>query len=283
MQPTNKTKVITVINMKGGVGKTTLSVNTAYCLARFHGKKVLLVDIDPQFNATQYLLDQATILSHFKNKKTTYDILMPKKEAKIDLVNPVKKISKPQPLKLDDFIANVRAYRNGGQLDLIPSSIEFIKFGSENRAEKRLKNFINTHCKHFDIILIDCPPTLSLLTLSAYLASQYYLVPIKPDYLSSLGLPILENGLFTYEEDEGHTLELLGIVFTMVPPKNVSLPKTIMHDIQASGRPCFTNFSTQSIQVAKSVSMLDDFYNQGKYSRYSTEFKLITAELLNNL
>lgn len=267
--------------MKGGVGKTTLSVNTAYCLARFHAKKVLIVDMDPQFNATQYLLHQNQILEHFKLKKTTYDILMPKKEEEINLAAPVKRVKKNSTVNLNDFIAHIRNYQSGGKLDLIPSSLKFINFGSENRVDKRLKNFLQTHCKHYDIIIIDCPPTLSILTMSAYLASEYYLVPIKPDFLSSLGLPILENGLENYEEQEGHALTLLGIVFTMVSFNN--LANTTIKDIKGSGRDCFKNMSSHSTQVARSVSNLDRFYNYAASSRYSHEFKEIAKELLNKL
>jgi chromosome partitioning protein len=192
-------KIITVINMKGGVGKTTLSVNISYILGRYHSKKVLLVDIDPQFNATQYLVGQSDILNHFANKKTVYDILMPSKEDEISLSSSRKR-TKVQPANLDDYLIKARKFTHRGRvvgnLDLIPSSLKLINFETNKRGvENLLKKFLIEKCGHYDFIVIDCPPTLSLLTLSAYLASEYYLIPIKPDYLSSLGLPLLERGL----------------------------------------------------------------------------------------
>ncbi|MEQ9413980.1 MAG: ParA family protein, partial [Cyclobacteriaceae bacterium] len=257
MPKKDMTKVITVINMKGGVGKTTLSVNIAYLLSSEHGKKVLIVDIDPQFNATQYLVDQSRIIDHFKNKKTVYDILIPSKEDDISL-SAKRKAAKAKPIALDDYIIPVHKFSSTGQLDLIPSSLKLINFETNKRGtENLLKKFIEDKCKHYDFVIIDCPPTLSLLTLSAYLASQYYLIPIKPDYLSSLGLPLLERGLAEYEETHGHSLELLGIVFTMVNHKaNVS--NEIMDEIQESDWDCFENASSHSTMVAQSVKSLQN-------------------------
>ncbi|MCR8561216.1 ParA family protein [Mucilaginibacter sp. BJC16-A38] len=279
------TKVITVINMKGGVGKTTLSVNISYILGRYHSKKILLVDIDPQFNATQYLVGQNEILNHFENKKTVYDILMPSKEDEISLSSSRKK-TKSQPINLDDYIIKARTFllrnRVVGNLDLIPSSLKLINFETNKRGvENLLKKFLDEKCSHYDYIIIDCPPTLSLLTLSAYLASEYYLIPIKPDYLSSLGLPLLERGLEEYEELHGHSLKNLGVVFTMVSAGKVS--EEIMTSVKTSGWDCFKDHSSHSTKVAKSIKSLNNFYSYAANKRYSEEFKSITQELLNKL
>ncbi|HZY82725.1 MAG TPA: ParA family protein [Cyclobacteriaceae bacterium] len=274
-------KVITVINMKGGVGKTTLAVNISYLLSALYKKKVLVVDIDPQFNATQYLVEQPKILDHFKNKKTIYDILIPSKEDDISLSSKRQSV-KPKPSVLDDFIIPARKFSHS-QLDLIPSSLKLINFETNKRGtENLLSKFIEEKCTQYDYVIIDCPPTLSLLTLSAYLASQYYLIPIKPDYLSSLGLPLLDRGLSEYEETHGHKLKLLGIVFTMVNHQaNVS--KEIMKEIQDSGWDCFKHSSSHSTMVAQSVKSLQDFYNYAKFARYASEFREITKELLTKL
>ena len=274
-------EIITVINMKGGVGKTTLSVNVSYVLSKFHEKKVLLVDIDPQFNATQYLLNQEIIINHFKNKKTVYDILMPSKEEGISLSSK-KKIDDSQPIDIKDYIVNVNEFSNG-KLDMIPSSLKLINFETNKRGvENRLKKFLETHCSHYDYIIIDCPPTLSLLTLGAYLASSHYLIPIKPDYLSSLGLPLLERGLNEYNELHSHSLNLLGIVFTMVD-KRPNATYNIMQEINDNGWECFVTLSRHSSKVAESVHSLDDFYYYAKYKDYANEFKLITQELIKKI
>jgi len=267
--------------MKGGVGKTTLSVNISYILGRFHAKKVLLVDIDPQFNATQYLVDQNSILNHFTNKKTVFDILMPSKESEISLSSSRKK-AKSQPANLDDYIIKAKKFTNKGYLDLIPSSLRLINFETNKRGvENLLKKFLVEKCGHYDYIIIDCPPTLSLLTLSAYLASEYYLIPIKPDYLSSLGLPLLERGLEEYEELHGHSLKNLGVVFTMVSSGKVA--DEIMSSVKASGWDCFVDHSSHSTKVARSVGSLNNFYSYAANKRYADEFKSITQELINKL
>lgn len=267
--------------MKGGVGKTTLSVNIAYVLSKFKNKKVLIVDIDPQFNATQYLVKQAKILEHFKNKKTIYDILMPKAEEDISLSS--KRVSKVKEIvNLEDYIININDFDNKGKLDLIPSSLKLINFETNKRGvENRLKNFLTEYCQDYDYIIIDCPPTLSLLTLSAYLASAYYLIPIKPDYLSSLGLPLLERGLHEYNDLHGHKLKSLGVVFTMVQSNKVT--KQIIQSIKDSGWHCFSSKSSSSTKVAKSVLSLSNFYYYADNTRYTREFREITEEFINSI
>ena len=275
-------EIITVINMKGGVGKTTLSVNLAYLLAYEHDKNVLLLDIDPQFNATQYVANQGEILQHFQNKKTVYDILMPKKEEEISL-STKKKTTKKQDVDLSDYLINVFDYSGAGKLDLIPSSLKLINFETSKRGvENRLKKFLNSECSHYDYIIIDCPPTLTLLTLSAYLASEYYLIPIKPDFLSSLGLPLLQRGLNEYEETYNHSLKLLGIVFTMVNIRP-NATQQIMNEISQGGWQCLENYSRHSTKVASSVHSLEDFYYYAHSAEYADEFRNITQEILGKI
>lgn len=273
-------KIITVINMKGGVGKTTLSVNMSYILSKYHGKKTLLIDIDPQFNATQYLVDQKIILNHFRTKKTVYDILMPKKDEEVSLTLKRKKETEER-INLADYTINI--YKNGeSKLDLIPSSLKLINFETSKRGvESLLKKFLKDNCTEYDYIVIDCPPTLSLLTLSAYLASEYYLIPIKPDYLSSLGLPLLDRGLKEYEDLHSHKLNLLGIVFTMVT--NTTIANEVMESVESSGWECFESISSHSTKVAKSVESIVNFHENHTFARYSEEFKNITQELLTTL
>jgi chromosome partitioning protein len=277
-----------IVNMKGGVGKTTLTVNLAYSLARFHKKKVLLIDIDPQFNATQYLVEQRDILSHFRTKKTIYDILVPKKEEDIDLSGKSKKIETITP-PLNDYIINIKSYENNSSyFDLLPSSLKLITFESTKRGiENYLKNFINDKCSKYDFILFDCPPTLSILTLSAYLASTHNIIPVKPDFLSSLGLPLLERGLKEYEETYGHKLEPLGIVFTMVN-NNASLSDEIINNIKASGsRNIFSTKLTFSTKVARTVEnnifSIDKFYKYSNSFTLANQYKKVTSEILNKI
>jgi len=261
--------------MKGGVGKTTLAVNIGYILANFHNKRVLLVDIDPQFNATQYLISQEKILDHFEKKKTILNIIMPKKEENIDLVGKTK--NRVATVKLNDYIINIS--KNGGSYDILPSTLNLIEIeNSERGAEHRLKKFLNTYCKHYHFIIIDCPPTLGIHTFSAFLASSYYIIPIKPDYLSSIGLSLLEKALEKYRGLDSHKFKPLGIVFTIVDLRP-ELTFQIMEQIKNSGRSCINAYSSLSTNVAKSVSQMDNFYRSN--GRYQKEFKDITQEIVD--
>lgn len=274
----SSTKVISVLNMKGGVGKTTLSVNMAYILAKFHSKKVLLVDIDPQFNATQYLVDQEVIMEHFANKKTVLDIIMPKREEHIDLSKGKKK--KKKTPKLEDYTINILETKTS-RFDIIPSTINLIEIENSDRgAENHLNKFLKKYCKQYDIVIIDCPPTIGIHTLSAFLASAYYLIPVKPDYLSSLGLSLLESALEKYRKAHSHRLKSLGLVFTLVDLRP-NLTQTTMNDLKTAGRDCITAFSSHSTNVAQSVSDLPSFYQTS--GRYQKEFKDITQEVLRKL
>src|SRR5665213_3435656 len=103
------TQVISFINMKGGVGKTTLAVNVAYGLAYFHEKKVLLVDADPQFNASTYLMDEDAYLAHIEDQKrrTLFDIFMPRRPGSINTVRGAAKASQKPKVSLESCSVNI--------------------------------------------------------------------------------------------------------------------------------------------------------------------------------
>ena len=202
---------IAFINMKGGVGKTTLAVSLAWELAKT--KKVLLVDIDPQFNATQWLISTAAYVTWLKTKKTIYHILSPQ----IAAASLFKKAPKTKrEVSLKDSICTIE--HSGIKLDLLPSDLRLIELDAASRGtENRLRQYLDGKpSEKYDYILIDCPPTSSLYTQAAYLAADAYIVPIKPDPLSVLGLPLLERSLAQYEEMHGHKLKQLGLVLSLV-------------------------------------------------------------------
>jgi chromosome partitioning protein len=114
-----------------------------------------------------------------------------------------------------DAIHNVRSMYGGGKLDLVPSRLE-LAFSLKNpgQKERQLAKLIAKVEGGYDLILIDCAPTESILTTAAYLSSDYLLVPVKPEYLSSIGLPLLVNSMQDFKNDyEDHRLGLAGVVF----------------------------------------------------------------------
>jgi len=279
-------RVISVINMKGGVGKTTLTVNLAYTLFKEHEKNVLVIDIDPQFNSTQYLMGQKKYVDYLKSdsNKTIYSIF---KDSTLEGPSTVRDRNiknKVQKVTLENVTVRIKDNKN--HLDLIPSTLQLMELGTSKRGtENRLKRFVSKIKKAYDIILIDCPPTLSIFTLSAYLASDAYIVPIKPDHLSSIGLPLLERAIAEYEEDHDKRLEFLGIIFTMVDLRT-NLMKTTMEQIRESyGEYVFDNVMRRSIAIAEAVRSNSPIIDYSKAIDYGhdEDIKGITEEFLDRL
>lgn len=159
------TKIITLANFKGGVGKTTSTINIGAGLAN-KKKKTLLIDLDPQFNLTQSLGVQ-------EPQSSIYEALTGKEELKIiEITN---------------------------KLDLIPSTLDLIKaeieLSSEFKREYILDKLLGPIKENYDFILIDCPPSLGLLTLNSFVASDLIFIPIEAEYLSLKGYSILREAI----------------------------------------------------------------------------------------
>ena len=161
------TKIIAIANFKGGVGKTTSVLNIGAAMARA-GKRTLLIDLDPQANLTNSL--DVTV----KDSDTTiYKIL--------------RKIDKPKALQVADC------------LFIIPSSLELnkaeLELSSEFKREEILGKVLKPYQTAYDYVLLDCPPSLGLLTINAFVAADYILVPIEAEYLALKGYAILNEAI----------------------------------------------------------------------------------------
>ena len=182
-------KIIAVTNQKGGVGKTTTAVNLSACIAAL-GKKVLLVDIDPQGNATSGLGRNEGV------EHTVYDVLIGEATAREAVLD-----------------------TGFGPLSLIPSGIELAGaeielVGVENR-EGLLKAALEPLRVRYDYIFIDCPPSLSLLTLNALTAADSVLIPIQCEYYALEGVGQLVNTIKLMKKRLNPDLEVEGILLTM--------------------------------------------------------------------
>ena len=273
--------IISIINMKGGVGKTTLTVNLALGLAKFHNKKVLLVDLDPQFNATQYLINSKSYLAHIsdRNKLTIRDVFVDRLvESAGTGSSSVLQQTKVKPTK-DNCCMRVFTKNGTAFLDLIPSRLELMEVDSLDRGiENKLKIFLDKVKGVYDYILIDCPPTISIFTKSAFIASDSYMIPIKPDYLSSIGLSLMDRAVNNFQETYGKSINYLGLTFIMVQ-KHLLLHKKTMQTLKGQSKnKCFINYLSHSTKIAGTVEENKSIYDIS--GRYPDEMKRITDEFL---
>ncbi len=205
--------VISFINMKGGVGKTTLSTNFCYNLAEREGKKVLLVDMDPQFNATQCFFSGDNYVKYCEEGNDTVVSLFQDDKLKVSTVDGVETASRKE-------FKDIKPYKCKENLYIMPGNLNLYKVSMESGGgrEFRLKKYLYEIDKifQFDYVVIDTPPTPSVWMTSALLASSYYVVPVKPDPLSYTGVDLLRAVVDDKMSDYGHSLKCAGLVMTMV-------------------------------------------------------------------
>jgi chromosome partitioning protein len=202
--PARSAVIVALMNMKGGVGKSTLAANLGWYAAHGRDYRVLMVDLDPQFNLSQYVLGTAGYEQLLLEKRLTVEALFRDPSAG----------GRPQSVRR--IIRKVVDYRDGSCVHLIPASLELawtIKTAVE-RAHV-LKNYLDEIRGDYDLIVIDCAPTESVLSTAAYHAADYVFVPVKPEFLSTIGLPLLQRSMteFGNLHPDQNVPELGGIIF----------------------------------------------------------------------
>ncbi len=251
-------KIIAIANQKGGVGKTTTSVNLSSCLA-VKGKKILIIDIDPQGNTSSGLgIDKTKI------RKSIYDVIIngvPIEETLVD--------TKIDTLKLSP-----------SNIQLAGAEVELVSVISR---ETRLKFALESVKDKFDYIIIDCPPSLGLITLNALTAANTILVPIQCEYYALEGLSQLMNTVSIIQKHLNPALKVEGVVLTMfdartnlsiqvvdevkkyfgnkvyrtIIPRNVRLSEApsyglpiILYDSKSKGAECYMDLADEVIEYA---------------------------------
>lgn len=199
------TVVLSCVNLKGGVGKTAIAVNfAAYCGRQ--GFKTLLVDLDPQTNATFSCISPEKWSDHRKKKGTVADLLGVRNTDHAEGNSVTAK---------DVIISGV--FKG---VDLVPSDLNLftidLDIGGRSAREKLLKKALKDVMGDYDIIVCDCPPNLTLPTQNALAISTHYVVPVSPDFLSSLGIALLIRRVKKFAEDMEHEIKQAGIVLSRV-------------------------------------------------------------------
>ena len=277
--------VVSMINMKGGVGKTTLTFNLAWYAAWKAGLKVLAIDLDPQSNLSQYFMGAVKYLNYIRqSKKTVVDIF--------EQFSAASGLSgAPALVEPNDIIYSLHEWDDNSLLHLLPSRLE-LAWTLKNPTEKAqlLPKFISKIASHYDLIFIDCAPTESILTTAAYRSSRYVVVPVKPEFLATIGLPLLARSLkeFTLMHQD-QTLEMAGIIFndlrrTNAPPEQTNSCKDVIKLASTNGWHVFDNSAYHSDSYPTG-SRDDDPIFMTSYARQyvKDEFNQVGDEFLKRI
>ena len=244
--------VISIANHKGGVGKTTTTVNLGAALARA-GARVLLIDMDPQANAT-------TSLGLKKQDKTIYQVLA--------FQDDIQKMVQP----LGDF-------------DLIPSSVHLAGFEKNNEVGKEfiLQEAMMEIREEYDYILIDCPPSLGSLTVSALTASEFVMIALQPEFLALQGMTDFIRILRTVKTRMNKELDLLGIVVTQFDYRKVLHRDVLEHAKQQYGEVVFESKIRGNVALAESQSMGQHIFQYDASCNGAEDYAKLAEEVESRL
>ena len=244
--------IIAVLNQKGGVGKTTTAINVADYLARDR-HSVLVVDADPQGNTTSGLgLDKQS------QKSTLYDVLF----SRAELNQTIKKIG------------NNNLFLLPSNAQLAASEIELVELPGR---EFYLKHIIEG--LKYDYIIIDCPPSLGLLTVNALCAATDVLIPVQAEYYALEGLSQLLSVIQQVQAALNPNLNLLGVVLTLYDPRN-SLSEQVKKELEKHfGAKLFKTIIPRNVRLAEAPSFGKPIMDYDKWSKGARAYKALAKEL----
>jgi chromosome partitioning protein len=249
-------RIIAIANQKGGVGKTTTSINLAAGVAEL-GRRVLLIDMDPQGNATMGCgVDKNEV------ELSCYDVLVEGKSPQDVIVRP-----------------------ESGKVDVMPSNIDLaaaeVHLLSIDKREERLKQAVAGLSDDYDYVFIDCPPSLSMLTVNALVAADSVLVPMQCEYFALEGLSALMNTLKQIRSTVNNTLELEGLLRTMFDNRS-RLTRDVNEQLMMHfSDKIFETIVPRNIRLAEAPSFGISIFEYERYSRGAKAYKALAKELDN--
>ena len=249
-------KILAVVNQKGGVGKTTTAVNLTAALTEM-GLDVLLCDFDPQANATSGLgVDKRKI------KHSVYDVVINAVAAEDAIVK----------TKFGDVLPS--------SADLAGAAVELIS--SEHR-EHQLRHSLASVKDHYDVILIDCPPSLEMLTLNALAAADEILIPVQCEYFALEGLSDLMSTLRSVKKKMNPTLEIFGVILTMFDGRTNFSAQVAQEVRRHFPGKVYATVIPRNVRLAEAPSHGIPVTAYDKFSRGAKAYKTMAEEIKNKL